>query len=163
MYKNIAIILLACCCIFLLISQRLEIKELQEHSITVADYGGLIALRDVLPPEEYEKVIVPFLEQAAKDGNAAWSQLLELEGELSGIEQQAVEAAKKIRPQEELAKLWESAKQGASDLGSEVNRNMREAVREFSRMLDEAVNEPPSPVPSSPAQPQAGAAGPAQI
>ena len=64
---------------------------------------------------------------------------------------QALEAARKARPQEELAKAWENAKQGASNLGDEVSRNMRDMLDQLSRMIDQAERPAPSsPVPASP-------------
>lgn len=44
MYKNIAIVLLACCCIFLVVNQRMERSDWENRSVGAPVYGGLIAL-----------------------------------------------------------------------------------------------------------------------
>ena len=163
MYKNIAIVLLACCCIFLVINQRVEMKDLQNRSLSAADYGGLIALRDVLSPEEYQTLVVPFLQQAATEGRATYRQLAELDGKLRDMGRQALDAAQKARPQEELAKAWENAKQGASNLGGEVSRSMREALNELSRRVDEMARRSDPAAPPAPAPQPADPMAPAQI
>ena len=151
MYKNIAIVLWACCCIYLVVSQRMERNAWEERPLGAAAYGGLIALRDVLPPAEYQKEVVPFLERAAAEGHASYRQLQDLDDKLRDLGNQALEAARKARPQEELAKAWENAKQGASNLGDEVSRNMRDMLDQLSRMIDQAERPAPSsPVPASP-------------
>lgn len=162
MYKNIAIVLLACCCIYLVVSQRMERNAWQERPLGAAAYGGLIALRDVLPPAEYQKEVVPFLERAASEGHATYRQLSELDDKLRDLGNQALDAARKARPQEELAKAWENAKQGASSLGGEVSRNMRDMLDQLGRMMEEHTR----PVPSTPAPPAphpADPSAPAQI
>lgn len=138
MYKNIAIVLLACCCIYLVISQRMERGAWEERPLDAAAYGGLIALRDALPPAEYQKVLVPFLERAASEGHVSYRQLRELEAALPDLGTQVLEAARRARPQEELAKAWENARQGASNLGDELNRTMRDMLDQLNRMVDKA-------------------------
>ena len=97
MYKNIAIVLLACCCIYLVVSQRMERNAWEERPLGAAAYGGLIALRDVLPPAEYQKEVVPFLERAAAEGHASYRQLQDLDDKLRDLGNQALEAARKAR------------------------------------------------------------------
>lgn len=150
MYKNIAIVLLACCCIFLVVNQRMERGEWENRSVGAPVYGGLIALRDVLPPDEYRNVVVPALQQAAAEGRMTYRQLAELDDKLKNLGQQAFDAAQQARPQEALAKAWENTKQGASQLGGEVGRNMRDALDELARMLEEATRREPQPAPSAP-------------
>ena len=138
MYKNIAIALLACCCIYLVISQRMERRAWEEQSLDIAAYGCLIALRDVLPPAEYQKLVVPFLERAASGEHVSYCQLRELEASLPDLGSQTLEAARRVRPQEELVRAWDNAKQGASSLGDELNRTMRDMLDQLNRMVDRA-------------------------
>lgn len=165
MYKNIAIVLLACCCIFLVVNQRLERRDWENGNVSAAVYGGLIALRDVLPPEEYRQVVLPVLQQASAEGRLTWRQLGELDAKLKDLGRQALDAAQKTRPQEALAKAWENTRQGAANLGGEVGRNMREALDQLGQMLDEATRREARPAPSTPAPaPQAAdPMAPAQI
>lgn len=136
MYKNIAIVLLACCCIYLVISQRMERDAWEDRPLDAAACGALIALRDVLPPAEYRKVIVPFLERAVSEGHVSYRQLRELKDSLPDLGNQILEAARKTRPQDELARAWENARQGASSLGDELGRTMRDMLEQWNRMMD---------------------------
>ncbi|MCH5276741.1 MAG: hypothetical protein J1E80_02780 [Desulfovibrionaceae bacterium] len=138
MYKNIAIVLLACCCIYLVINQRMERGAWEERPLDASAYGSLIALRDVLPPAEYQKRIVPFLERAASGERVSYRQLKELEAALPDLGGLTLEAARRTRPQEELARAWENARQGASSLGDELNRTMRDMLDQLNRMVDKS-------------------------
>lgn len=138
MYKNIAIVLLACCCIYLVVNQRMERNAWEDRPLDASAYGCLIALRDVLPPAEYQKVVVPFLERAASEGHVSYRHLREMEAALPDLGGQTLEAARRTRPQEELARAWENARQGASNLGDELSRAMRDMLDQLSRMTDKA-------------------------
>lgn len=161
MYKNIAIALLACCCLYLAVAQRMERNAWEERPIGAAVYGGLVALRDVLPPEVYREQVLPFLERAAAEGHATYGQLRQLNDILHDVGRQALDAAAKTRPQEALNEAWENAKRGASNLGGEVGRNMRDALDQMGRMLDEATRREPAP--RAPAPRPAEPSAPAQI
>lgn len=138
MYKNIAIVLLACCCICLVIHQRMERSAWEERSLDVSAYGSLIALRDVLPPAEYQKRIVPFLERASSGQPVSYRQLRELEAALPDLGSQTLEAARRARPQEELARAWDNARLGAANLGDELSRAMHDMLDQLNRMVDRA-------------------------
>lgn len=162
MYKNMAIVLLACCCIYLVVSQRMERNAWEERPLDAAAYGGLIALRDVLPAAEYQKEVAPLLERAAAEGHISYRQLRDLDEKLPDVGRQALDAARKARPGEELAKAWEDARQGAAHLGDEVSRNMRDMLEQLSRMVDKVDRSAPSS-PSVPAPRPEGSDAPAQI
>ena len=68
MFKNIVIAVLAAACIFLVVNQRMERAARGEEEISPAEYGGLAALRDVIPAEEYRAKVLPLLQEALKDG-----------------------------------------------------------------------------------------------
>ena len=55
MFKNIVIAVLAACCIFLVVNQRIQRAARGEEEISPAEYGGLAALRDVIPAEQRER------------------------------------------------------------------------------------------------------------
>ena len=135
MFKNIVIAVLAACCIFLVVNQRMERAAWGEEEISPAEYGGLAALRDVLPAEEYREKILPLLREALKDGKMTRDQLAALGAKLGDLGTQTLAAMEKERPQDKLAKAWNDAltgaKEGAADFGASFSRQMNEALREL--------------------------------
>lgn len=86
MFKNIVIAVLAACCIFLVVNQRMERAARGEEEISPAEYGGLAALRDVIPAEEYRAKVLPLLQEALKDGKMTRDQLAALGAKLGDLE-----------------------------------------------------------------------------
>ena len=75
MFKNIVIAVLAACCIFLVLNQRMERVAWGEGEISPAEYGGLAALRDIFPPDEYRDRVLPLLRGAFQDGKISRDRL----------------------------------------------------------------------------------------
>ena len=120
MFKNIVIAVLAACCIFLVVNQRMERAARGEEEISPAEYGGLAALRDVIPAEEYRAKVLPLLQEALKDGKMTRDQLAALGAKLGDLGTQTLAAVERERPQD-----------GAADCGASFSRQMNEAMREL--------------------------------
>ena len=135
MFKNIVIAVLAACCIFLVVNQRMERAAWSEEEIGPAEYGGLAALRDVIPAEEYREKVLPLLQEALKSGKMTRGQLVELGKKLGGLGSQTLAAVERERPQDKIARAWNDAlagaREGAADFGASFSRQMNEAMREL--------------------------------
>lgn len=135
MFKNIVIAVLAACCIFLVVNQRMERAAWSNEEISPADYGGLAALRDVIPAEEYREKVLPLLQEAFKGGKMTREQLVELGTKLGNLGAQTLAAVEKERPQDKIVKAWNDAlagaREGAADFGASFSRQMNEALREL--------------------------------
>ncbi len=135
MFKNIVIAVLAACCIFLVVNQRMERAARGEAEISPAEYGGLAALRDVIPAEEYRAKVLPLLQEALKDGKMTRDQLAALGAKLGDLGTQTLAAVERERPQDKFVKAWNDAltgaKEGAADFGASFSRQMNEAMREL--------------------------------
>lgn len=158
MTRNILIGLLLLCCVLLSMGQYTQsrsLRNLDDGTISPADYGGLIALQDVLPAETYEKEVLPLLQKAREGGVVTVRELRDLGSRLPDLGRQTLEAAERPRPVDALNRAWENTRQGASDLGERLGRGMNDALNELSRMMDEAVrsgrsDRPAPPVPGGP-------------
>ena len=135
MFKNIVIAVLAACCIFLVVNQRMERAARGEEEISPAEYGGLAALRDGIPAEEYRAKVLPLLQEALKDGKMTRDQLAALGAKLGDLGTQTLAAVERERPQDKFVKAWNDAltgaKEGAADFGASFSRQMNEAMREL--------------------------------
>ena len=100
-----------------------------------AEYGGLAALRDVIPAEEYREKVLPLLQEALKSGKMTRGQLVELGKKLGGLGSQTLAAVERERPQDKIARAWNDAlagaREGAADFGASFSRQMNEAMREL--------------------------------
>lgn len=135
MFKNIVIAVLAASCIFLALNQRMERAAWGEEEIGPAEYGGLAALRDVIPAEEYREKVLPFLREALKGGKMTRNQLAALGAKLGDLGAQTLAAAGRERPQDAILNAWNEvlagAREGAADFGAAFGRQMNEALREL--------------------------------
>ncbi len=177
MRKNTILItvLVAVCLAAILAFGVAKNSRLQDTEISAPMYGGVLALRDILTPDEYQKIVVPFLEKALEDGKMTYAELRALDetiaASVSGLGSRVLTVAKTMRPQDALAKAWQDARDGAASLGGDLSRNMRDAMDALNRVFDEWGTEgeagkpqatPPQQAPQAPPAAQAAPA-PAQI
>lgn len=146
MYKNIAIAALVCLCLFMAISLRTQRKNFEQAEISPAEYGGLIALRDIMDPDLYEKLVVSFMRTALSDGKITRAELGALQGILPPLGKGSLLAAQRPRAQDSLASLVKAlpgampdAINDALGLSTELGKGLGEALGEFLRKMDEAL------------------------
>lgn len=149
MVKNIVIVVLAACCIFLAANQRMERAAWNGEEISPADYGGLAALRDVIPAEEYREKVLPLLREALKGGKMTREQLAALGTKLGNLGSQTLAAVEKERPQDKIVKAWNDAlagaREGAADFGASFSRQMDEAMRGLGETWNSMTGKDPAP------------------
>jgi len=155
MSKNMIIAVLAACCLFLavgLYDQRGEVLAMQAQSsqaIDPAAYGGLVALRDILPAETFQKEVLPVLQKAREGIPVTEVDLQALSQRLPQLPMQALAAAEAERTKDKLSRIWDQTTEGASELGSQIGRSMEEMLDGLTRMLEK---EPVAPQADAPTE-----------
>lgn len=156
--KNIVIACLALLCVLFLVAWQAERSSVNNRPLSATEYGCLLSMREVLPPEQFKAEVLPLLQSAAAGKPVTFGQLEALNGRLGDISKHVLALAEKKSPQEELAKAWEDTKQNATQLSEQFGREMNNMLNELSDMLPgkgkESPQAPSQPAPVSPSSPQ---------
>ena len=129
MFRNVVIVALAAACVFLAVSRYMEKKAWEEAEISPAEYGGLLALRELYSPGDYREKVLPLLRDAFVDGKVTRACLDELGKRLRGAGERTLDALKEDRARDRVARAWDDAREGAAELGETLGRRMEEAMR----------------------------------
>ena len=137
MMKNGVIAVLAAVCVFLSAYLYREHMAWEEEEITPAEYGGLLALRELYSAGEYRDRVEPLLRQAFVDGKITRARLRELGKRLDNTGAQTFKVLGKESTSERVSKAWDDARDGAAALGESLGRQMGEALRELGDAVKE--------------------------
>ncbi len=147
MSKNILIAVLAFALCFLAIGGVAHLRTLENTEIDPTAYVGLVTMRDFLPPETYKNTVLPFLQEAMKDGKITRKELSTLHEQLNtatasqgGLGAIALEKANQETMQEKIQRYWQEGAQTARDWKDDLGHSLS---RFFDHLLEE-----PAPVPA---------------
>ena len=156
MFKNIVIAVLAACCIFLVLNQRMERVAWGEGEISPAEYGGLAALRDIFPPDGYRDRVLPLLRGAFQDGKISRDRLAALGTELKELGARTLSVLEKERAQDKFVRAWNDAlsgaKEGAECFSESFCRQLGGAMRELGETWNDMTGKNAPQAPSSSTQ-----------
>lgn len=163
MSKNTIVIAINAVLVLLLLAGLVSTrKALQEMAVSPGEYGGLLALREVLAPADYQNIVMPYLEKAAKgqsltraDMQAIASQLPQLPQQLYDLAakpslssnlNQALDSVKNNAESwsEDLRQSLDAARNSAGELGAEVGEALKEGLDTLRQDLDDLLNKMPS-------------------
>ena len=137
MIRNIVIVLLAAACIALGVNQYREASLRDSEEISAAEYGGLLALRDLYSPRDYRERVLPLVEEAFVDGKVTRQRMRVLGEKLNGLGSRALEQLKKSDARSKVSRAWDDAKDSAANLGEKLGRKMDDAMRDLGETLDD--------------------------
>ena len=110
-----------------------------DEEISAAEYGGLAALRDIIPADQFRKDVLPLLREALKDGKMTRSELEAFSAKLPDLGRQTLASLEKERPQDRLVRAWdetlEDVSKGAANFGEALSREMGNAMRDLEDSL----------------------------
>ena len=132
MLRNVIIAVLASGMLFFAVEGYAEQPGWGDEEISVAEYGGLLALRDLFPSDEYRSRVLPLLREAFVDGRVTRSRLQTLNRKLNDVGARTLKALEEERTRDKMSRAWDSAKGGAAALGESFG----EAMRDFGDAVD---------------------------
>lgn len=97
-----------------------------DEEISPAEYGGLLALREIFPSDEYRSRVLPLLREAFVDGKVTKRRLHILGEKLGDVGARTLKALEEERTRDKMSRAWDSAREGAAALGDSLGDAMRD-------------------------------------
>ncbi len=140
MFRNIMIVLLAAACIALGANQYRQAVLRDGEEISAGEYGGLLALRNLYSAKDYQKKVLPLVEEAFVEGKITRERMRVLGAKLNGLGGRTLEQMKKADARSRVSRAWDDARDSAADLGEKLGRKMDDAMRDLGETLDDMMS-----------------------
>ena len=140
MFRNIMIVLLAAACIALGANQFRQAVLRDGEEISAGEYGGLLALRNLYSAKDYQKKVLPLVEEAFVEGKITRERMRVLGAKLNGLGGRTLEQMKKADARSRVSRAWDDARDSAADLGEKLGRKMDDAMRDLGETLDDMMS-----------------------